>query len=703
MPRPLDTTTEGLPAEPALPAAGTPLQPWLNDLVACLAAPTQWWSGPDGQTRAAGAQGLWHGDVRVLSAARLTVGGREPSPALVAPADSDEVRVVAYARQLGDPTPDPTVRVETRRRVRPGVGGETIVVASTASEPVTADVVVELECDLAPMDRVKTGLPSEPVAPLEGGTPGWSGDSMAVQVQAPGARVDRTDAGLRLTWHVDLAPRASAELEWQARSHDPRPVVVSPADAGTAAWQVEVTADDRRLERWVRRALGDLSALRLATTAAPDDVFVAAGAPWFLTLFGRDSLWVARMLLPLGTSLAGSTLRVLAARQGRDVDAGSAEEPGKILHELRRDALDLPTDPAGGIHLPPVYYGTVDATSLWVCLLHDAWRWGLPAEEVEALLPHLEAALEWTTTHGDSDGDGFLEYVDSSGRGLSNQGWKDSGDSVQWHAGGLAQAPIALCEVQGYAHEAALGGAALLEAFGRPGADRWREWAAGLAERFRSRFWVEDAAGAYPAIALDSSKRPVDSLTSNIGHLLGTGLLSPAEEAHVAGRLAGRDMDSGFGLRTMSTTAAGYGPLSYHGGSVWPHDTAIVVSGLARGGFHSAAASLVEGLLAAADAFDGRLPELYGGDAREDVPAPVPYPAACRPQAWSAAAAVVTLAAVTGLRPDVPAGALDVRPLAPSPVGAARVAGLRVAGRPVEVAVDREGTVLSAPDRIMEG
>ncbi|UER55741.1 amylo-alpha-1,6-glucosidase [Kineosporiaceae bacterium SCSIO 59966] len=678
-----------------------PLQPWLNDLVTCLAAPTQWWSGHDGQTRAVGAQGLWHGDTRVLSTARLTVGGREPSPALVAPADSDEVRVIAYARELGDATADPTVRVETRRRVRPGVGVETIVVTSTASRPVTTEVVVELACDLAPMERVKTGLPSRPITPTAQGAPGWSDGSTTVQVEAPDAEVDRTDVGLSLRWLVSLAPRGSVELEWQARSHDSRQVVVAPADAGTDAWRIEVTADDRRLERWVRRALGDLSALRLVTPELPDDVFVAAGAPWFLTLFGRDSLWAARMLLPLGTSLAGSTLRVLAARQGRGVDTGSAEEPGKILHELRRDALDLSGGLAGGLHLPPVYYGTVDATSLWVCLLHDAWRWGLPAEEVEMLLPHLEAALDWTTLHGDSDGDGFLEYVDSSGRGLSNQGWKDSGDSVQWHTGGLAEAPIALCEVQGYAHEAALGGAAVLEAFGRPGADRWREWAAELAERFRRRFWVEDAEGAYPAIALDSSKRPVDSLTSNIGHLLGTGLLSRDEEAQVAARLAGRDMDSGFGLRTMSSTATGYAPLSYHGGSVWPHDTAIALSGLARGGFHAAAGSLVQGLLAAADAFDGRLPELYGGDAREDVPAPVPYPAACRPQAWSAAAAVVTLAAVTGLRPDVPAGSLDVRPLAPSPVGAARVSGLQVGGRPVEVTVDRDGTVLSAPDPTM--
>jgi glycogen debranching enzyme len=262
---------------------------------------------------------------------------------------------------------------------------------------------------------------------------------------------------------------------------------------------------------------------------------------------------------------------------------------------------------------------------------------------------------------------------------------------VRWRDGSLADAPIALCEPQGYAHEAAVAGAALLDRFGRPGADRWRSWAEGLRERFRKQFWVEDAEGAYPAIALDASKRPVDSLTSNPGHLLGTGLLDSEEEALVARRLSSPAMDSGFGLRTLATGSGGYSALSYHCGSVWPHDTAIAMTGLARAGQHDAAAALLDGLLAAADAFDGRLPELYAGDAIAEVPRPVPYPSSCRPQAWSAAAAVAALAAVTGLRPDVPAGSVSVAPLAPSPVGAARVAGLRVAGASVRVSVMADG------------
>ena len=277
---------------------------------------------------------------------------------------------------------------------------------------------------------------------------------------------------------------------------------------------------------------------------APGDTFLAAGAPWFFTLFGRDSLWAARMLLPLGTDLAAGTLRVLAARQGTVTDVDSAEQPGKILHEVRAKPLSLGEE---GRVLPPVYYGTVDATPLWVCLLHDAWRWGMPADQVEALLPAMERALAWMTDHGDADGDGFLEYVDEGGHGLANQGWKDSGDSVQWRDGTLATGPIALCEVQAYAHEAALGGAALLEAFGRPGADRWRAWAAELATRFRAAFWVQDATGRYPAIALDADKRAVDTVTSNIGHLLGTGLLDARRGA--GGRRAARRRRHELGVR----------------------------------------------------------------------------------------------------------------------------------------------------------
>jgi glycogen debranching enzyme len=444
-------------------------------------------------------------------------------------------------------------------------------------------------------------------------------------------------------------------------------------------------------------ALGDLDALRLSTVAQPDLVFLAAGAPWFFTLFGRDSIWAARFMLPLGTGLAGDTLRILAGLQGTRENAETAEQPGKIMHELRRGTLDIPGE---GVSLPPLYYGTVDATALWVCLLHDAWRWGMADSEVESLLSNLVGALEWMRDFGDADGDGLLEYVDHSGRGLANQGWKDSGDSVQWRDGTLAEGPIALCEVQAYAYEAAIHGAELLDHFGREGASEWRTWAAMLRERFHAAFWIEDADGAYPAIALDAHKRPVDTVTSNLGHLLGTGLLDQRQAALVARRLVSPQLNSGYGLRTMSTDSAGYWPLSYHGGSVWTHDTAIAIAGLAKEGFAAEAGLLASGLLAAASGFDYRMPELHSGDSAVLVATPVPYPAACRPQAWSAAAAVSVLGSALGLLPDAASATLSVSPSAI--VGAISVSGLRLGEADVSLSVNADGEVVAASGATIE-
>jgi glycogen debranching enzyme len=459
-----------------------------------------------------------------------------------------------------------------------------------------------------------------------------------------------------------------------------------------------VRADERGLPALVEQSLDDLDALRLVLPGDRGAQFLAAGSPWFLTLFGRDSLWAARMALPLGTTLAGGTLAVLASRQGRVDDPATGEAPGKVLHELRRAAFGFGEPGLGGeVHLPPVYYGTVDATLLWVVLLHDAWRWGLDPAAVRALLPALEAAAGWMTgPAADPDGDGFLEYVDTSGTGLSNQGWKDSGDALRFRDGSLARGPVALAEVQGYAYEAAGCAAALLTAFDRPGADALLQWQADLGERFRAAFWVDDTAGAYPALALDGDKRRVDALTSNPGHLLGTGLLTREEAGLVAHRIAGDGLDSGFGLRTMASTDGGYSPLSYHCGSVWPHDTAIAVTGLVREGFGAEAARLVRGLLGAAPAFEQRLPELFAGDASADVRVPVPYPAACRPQAWAAAAGVSLLRDLLGLSVDVPAGVLRLDPLPHGPAGALRVEGLTVGGGTLDVELDRDGAVLAA-------
>lgn len=665
------------------------LQPLLHDLLVATMAPTQAWSDRAGQIRAGGAQGLYDGDVRVISRAELTIAGHEPEALSAGPVGPGMVDVVALVRSVDEAGGDPTVRLHRRRRVVAGAVEESLEVASATVGPVTVPLVLVLATDLERMERVKAGRQgaARPASAERNGLV-WREPGLEVVVEADGATVDLADpAAPRLGWTLEIPAGGRAIARWRvAATGDSCPVLPGPLGATWSA--PEVLCDDRRLPQLVRRGLEDLSTLRMRARFAPDDVFLAAGAPWFFTLFGRDSLWAARMLLPLGTELAAGTLRTLAARQGRVVDRESAEQPGRILHEVRAH------DPMReGTGLPPLYYGTIDATPLWVCLLHDAWRWGMPEAEVSALLPAMEAALAWMAEFGDADGDGFLEYFDESGRGLVNQGWKDSGDSVQWRDGRLAVGPIALCEVQGYAHEAALAGAALLDAFGRPGADGWRTWAADLRTRFRERFWVSDDVGPYPAIALDAHKAPVDTVTSNMGHLLGTGLLTTEEEALVAARLGSEEMNSGYGLRTMSTASGGYWPLRYHGGSVWTHDTAIAIAGLARSGHAEVAARLADGLLAAAADVQYQLPELHSGDPRGSGTAVWPYPASCRPQAWSAASGVVLLTAFLGLVPDAPAGCLGVRPGAVRPFGSMRVRGLRFGGHQLAVELSADGTV----------
>lgn len=656
-----------------------PLQPLLHDALAVLRAPTQVWSAHDGAIGGAPVHGVYSADVRLVRAMRLTVDGRAPEHLATGADRSDHVRIDALVRTLDDPTPDPGVRLVIERSVDAAGIADTLTLRNRQPIDVRARVQIELEPDATPVDHVKLGGAdtSSARARLEAGAAVWSGEQVAARLTAPGFEISVDDRGIRLIAELVVPAAGEATAGWRLDAVD-EAAVVRGVDT-PAPWSApEVAAADDRLARWIAQGLADLDALRMTTVRQPGAEFIAAGAPWFFTLFGRDSIWTARMMLPLGTELAGDTLRVLAGLQGTRVDDATAEEPGKIMHELRRAALSL--DGADG-ELPPLYYGTVDATALWIALLHDAWRWGLPADEVRALLPNLQAALAWMRDHGDADGDGLLEYVDRSGRGLANQGWKDSGDSVQWRDGSLAEGPIALAEVQAYAYEAAVHGADLLDAFGVDGGDEWRAWAARLRDRFHEEFWIDDPDGAYPAIALDANKRAVDTVTSNIGHLLGTGLLDADQVDLVVRRLTDPTLDSGYGLRTMSTASGGYWPLSYHGGTVWAHDTAIAVLGLAREGRGADAAGLVEGLLRAAAGFGYRMPELHSGDPATEVSVPVPYPAACRPQAWSAAASVAVLTAVLGLEPD--GDELRTNPIAS--FGRVAVRGVRVRGSEREV------------------
>jgi glycogen debranching enzyme len=603
----------------------------MHDQTVTVAAPVCVLSDPDGQIRPSGVTGVYVSDVRVLRRAELSLSAGQLVD-LGSSYDGTTTTFHAVVLGVGDVSPDPTVRIERVRTARPDGVDEFIRIRSTAVEPVRLAVTLAMQPELTPLQEVREGG-SGRLVPADFNERGarWGDAGLTAVLTTDAAVGDRA-----LRWTVDLEHGQERVLGWSLRVRDTRGWLT--ATTGPVPWSVPtISSGDPRLSRLVHRALEDLAALRLTDAVTPDGVFIGAGVPWFLTLFGRDSIWAARMMLPLGTGLAEGTLRTLANRQGTRTDEATCEEPGKIMHELRRDQIwGLAPEPQA----LEVYFGTVDATMLWISLLADAWRRGLPDETVTSFLPNLLRALSWMSAFGDE----FISYVDRTGRGLANQGWKDSGTSVRFRDGRMATPPIALCEVQGYAHRAALDAADLLDAFGLPDADRWRAYAGRLAARFRARFWVDSPLGPHPALALDADGRPVDSLTSNIGHLLGTGMLSGAEESAVARLLGSPALAGGYGLRTMSTLDAAYDPMSYHCGAIWPHDTAIALLGLAAmpgdPDARTAAASLIDGLLIAGEAFDYRLPELYAGDDRADRPRPLPHPAACRPQAWSAAAAI---------------------------------------------------------------
>ncbi|MFD4608024.1 glycogen debranching N-terminal domain-containing protein [Streptomyces sp. NPDC058451] len=701
----MDSTVKTLDANGSVtppPAVTEGLQPFLHDAVVTLYAPSFVISRADGAFDG-GADGFFHGDRRALSRLTVTAEGIPLAPVGHGLRGADRADFRSILRGLGEVTADPAVALHRRRTTTAGGLEEVLDVTNAGTQSVRFRLTVTAGTDLATMEQVKSGRPAQAASGQAAGTGelSWASDGFAVRLAGDPAPDTLDVTAGRLSYDIALDPGASwtVTLRCTAAHADGDQFPAPLADA--LPWRTPVLRSaDRGLDRWLEQSLADLDRLRLTDPRSPGDrpdQFLAAGAPWFLTLFGRDSLWAARMLLPLGTELAAGTLRTLARRQGGVTDPASEEQPGKILHEVRRDTSAF----SDTFSLPPVYYGTVDATPLWISLLHDAWRWGLAPEEVERMLPHAESALAWMRDQGDAGGDGFLKYVDQSGRGLANQGWKDSGDSIRYRDGSLAHPPIALCEVQAYAYEAARGGAALLRSFGRPGADEWEEWADRLATRFRERFWVEDERGPYPAVALDGDGRPADSVTSGFGHLLGTGLLNDEESALLAARLSGGDLDSGHGLRTLSSEAAGFNPYGYHIGSIWPHDTAIAVHGLVRSGFPDAAASLADGLLTASAAFEARLPELFAGHGAEAGPRPAPYPASCRPQAWAAASSVLVLQSALGLSADIPAGTLTVAPGFARAYGPLTVTGLEAGGKRLDIAVTGDGSVeVSAPEGV---
>jgi glycogen debranching enzyme len=647
-----------------------------------------------------GPQGLFVRDTRILSRFELLVNGERPEP-LAATGEEPFSAVFVTRLQPRPGRADSTLMVFRARYVGQGMR-EDLTIRNFADEATFCSVELFFDSDFADLFAVKEGRRAE----LEGDITRDLGRDQ-VELTYRRGTVHRgvvlrfspapTKLGADIATFEAIVP---ARGEWRAcievhpviegKVIDPRYLCGQPIERGApserlAKWRrqvPQVDTDHEALGAVLARSAEDLGALRIFDPDYPERVVLAAGAPWFMTVFGRDSLITAWMALVVDPDLALGVLQTLARFQGEDIDPRNDEQPGRILHEMRFG--EAPSLSLGG---GSIYYGTADATPLFVMLLGELRRWGLAREAVEELLPNAERALEWIERYGDADGDGYVEYHRATDRGLANQGWKDSWDGIRYADGTVAQAPIALCEVQAYVYSAYLARAHFAKEQGDEASyDRFRIKAARLKEDFNRDFWIEEK-GWY-AVGLDGDKRRIDSLTSNIGHCLWTGIVDEERAAVVADRLLSQELFSGWGVRTLGTSMGGYNPISYHCGSVWPHDTAIVAAGLTRYGYMDHAVRIITALLDAALSQGGRLPELFSGLDREDFSSPVGYPTSCSPQAWSAASPLLCLRTLLRLDPWVPYGRTWLAPVLLPGMTRLKVEGIPLAGSRVTVEVE---------------
>jgi glycogen debranching enzyme len=423
----------------------------------------------------------------------------------------------------------------------------------------------------------------------------------------------------------------------------------------------KLSSDWAPLARTYERSLVDLAALRFFPGFVRGSL-PAAGLPWFMSIFGRDSLITSYQALPFAPELATTTLRALAAWQGTRPDPFRDEEPGKILHELRFGEMTAFEERP---HSP--YYGSADSTPLFLILLDETERWTGDHTLVEDLEGEARAALRWIDTFGDRNGEGYVEYQRHMETGLENQCWKDSWNSILFADGSMSKLPRATCEIQGYVYDAKVRTARLARTFWNDPAlaDRLEGEAAALKSRFNRDFWMAGR-GAF-ALAIDGDGRQVDAITSNIGHLLWSGIADPDHAAACVDHLMGDRLFSGWGIRTMAEGEGGYNPIGYHLGTVWPHDNSIIAAGLRRYGYHEQAARVAIALLEAATYFNGRLPEAFAGYRRNITSFPVEYPTACSPQAWASGTPLLMLRVLMGLEPI--ANHLLVEPILPEQIG----------------------------------
>ncbi len=657
--------------------------------------------GRTGDIRPGAEQGLFFRDTRFLSRFQLTVDGFELD-GLTAQSPAPYAGVFIARRPPRTGTADSTILVVRHRYVGNGMR-EDISVRNLGSETAGVGLVLEVDSDFAGLFDVKEGLVRSRDGVERTSTAStlsmsyqFGSDSRAVRVQ--GDAEAKANSG-HITWQLVVPPREDVMVSVQvvpvldgaeipARYGTGQPIETSQPAARHEAWRQTaptVSTPEERLSSVLATSAEDIGALRIFDPDHPDRVVVAAGVPWFMTLFGRDSLLTSWMLLPVDPTVALGTLQTLAHLQGSRVDPLTEEEPGRILHEVR-SGLDAEMTLGGS----NIYYGSIDATPLFVMLLGELRRWGLATADVDALVPHADRALEWIEGYGDRDGDGFIEYRRATDRGLINQGWKDSFDGINFASGNLAEPPIALAEVQGYVYAAFLARAHFAREAGDADVARhWTDRATTMKRRFNEAFWLADR--GYFAMALDAEKRPVDALASNMGHCLWTGIIDEDKATAVVEHLMSPEMFTGFGVRTLGTTMGAYNPMSYHNGSVWPHDNAIVAAGLMRYGFVVEAQRIALALLDASEQLGSRLPELFCGFDRQDFNVPVPYPTSCSPQAWSAAAPLYLLRTLLRFDPWVPFGRVWCDPALPESFLPLRIERLDLAGSKVSIEISHHG------------
>jgi glycogen debranching enzyme len=640
------------------------------------------------------ANGLFFHDTRILSRWVMTIDGTKVQPLTVTTSAPFLATFIGRARSRQGPGSG--LLIERSRYVGNGMR-EDIVIRNLTSDPITTEVRVIADADFADLYEVKESrirTARHPVVTTNNTSllleHEHAGDRRGVRILA---HEDGSGTGNGAEWRdatVTFSPKLpgrgiwSVSLEIHPIINDEeispsypfdRPVYDAPAALRAREWverSPRITSPDAGLLRTIATSRRDLGALRLFDPEHPGRVTIAAGAPWFMALFGRDSLFASLMTLPLDPSLALGTLQILARHQGTKVDPWTEEEPGRILHEVRLGA-EARLSLGGG----SIYYGTADATPLFVMLLGELRRWGLGEQHLDELLPAADRALEWIRTYGNLKGDGFVYYKRTSDHGLVNQGWKDSWNAINFVDGRLPEAPLALCEVQAYTYAAYVARGHLARELGdNRGQQQWAEAAEQLRADFNRRFWIDDR-GWY-AVALDGNGAQVDSLTSNIGHCLWSGIVDADKAGAVAEHLISPEMFTGWGIRTLATSMGRYNPMSYHNGSVWPHDTAIAVAGLMRYGFIDEAKRIAVGMFDAAEQLGGQLPEVFCGFDRGEFELPIPFPTACAPQAWAAATPMHLLRSLLQLNPSVSQGTICMDPVVPE-----RMLPLRIEKLPI--------------------